>query len=226
MLEQMGAQGGMEAVALAHALAARQRRYQPLLRIGDQAMIGKRFTEAEGLNLNSPIGQIGLALGGSGKQAGPLSGEWLEFTLSAPDGRETRIERVVFDRLGPTAVACHAVRLDTGHGDLHVRVHKAVVQPYVVAPAGGPDCGSTAFCGQDAQYPDRWSRSFTVKTINNDDVVIDSLTGLMWQRTFVKDKTWQQAKDYCANLSYAGFDDWRLPTATTAPAACGLGHKS
>ena len=79
--------------------------------------------------------------------------------------------------------------------------------------AGGPDCGTTDFCGQDAQYPDHWSRTLTVKTIGNDDVVIDSLTGLEWQRTFVTGKKWQEAMDYCSNLNHAGHDDWHLPTA-------------
>lgn len=47
----------------------------------------------------------------------------------------------------------------------------------------------------------------------NDDVIIvtDTKTGFVWQGTYVSGKTWQQALDYCENLTYAGFTDWRLP---------------
>ncbi len=44
-----------------------------------------------------------------------------------------------------------------------------------------------------------------------DEVVTDSLTDLMWQRTYVSNKTWQQALDYCSDLTYGGHSDWRLP---------------
>ena len=40
---------------------------------------------------------------------------------------------------------------------------------------------------------------------------MDSVTGLMWQRTRVSDVTWQTAVDTCRDLVYAGHDDWRLP---------------
>jgi len=82
--------------------------------------------------------------------------------------------------------------------------------------------GTPDFCGQDAQYPDN-PRTFACYDVSGNlqdpcdanadegEVVTDSLTGLMWQRTWVGGKTWQQAKDYCDNLVYAGHEDWRLP---------------
>jgi hypothetical protein len=94
-----------------------------------------------------------------------------------------------------------------------------------------PNCqnGDIGFCGQDAQYPKR-ERKFTCynettqKTCATDnlaegDVVTDSVTGLMWQRTFTSNKNWTEAKDYCEkelnntnnNKGYAGHADWRLP---------------
>jgi hypothetical protein len=40
----------------------------------------------------------------------------------------------------------------------------------------------------------------------------DPTTGLMWTRTDTGQKlTWQQAVDYCANLTLGGYSDWRLP---------------
>ncbi|MEY3014110.1 MAG: hypothetical protein RIT45_2845 [Pseudomonadota bacterium] len=46
----------------------------------------------------------------------------------------------------------------------------------------------------------------------DDAVLVDSKTGLMWQR-HVEDKTfhWEGAKLYCDGLSLAGYDDWLLP---------------
>ena len=45
-------------------------------------------------------------------------------------------------------------------------------------------------------------------------VVVDSQTKLMWQQaTAPNTMTWQNAKDYCEALSYAGFKDWRLPSS-------------
>ena len=44
-------------------------------------------------------------------------------------------------------------------------------------------------------------------------VVKDNVTGLEWQQaTAPGTYTWQQAIDYCNNLSLGGKDDWRLPT--------------
>ena len=55
------------------------------------------------------------------------------------------------------------------------------------------------------------SSSFTEVSVNGDVVVKDNLTGLEWQQTYVRNKTWQQALDYCETLDYAGHTDWRMP---------------
>ena len=52
---------------------------------------------------------------------------------------------------------------------------------------------------------------FTSQMISDSVVVIDSTTGLMWDKEYVTDKTWQQTLKYCEDLSYAGYTDWRLP---------------
>ncbi|MBO4441062.1 DUF1566 domain-containing protein [bacterium] len=54
------------------------------------------------------------------------------------------------------------------------------------------------------------SADFTSQTISGSVVVTDSKTGLMWQKEY-ESKTWQEALDYCKNLEYAGYSDWRLP---------------
>lgn len=89
--------------------------------------------------------------------------------------------------------------------------------------AASASCGTTDFCGQDAQYLHN-SRTFTCYNANGtlqspcdggantDEVVADSLTGLMWQRTWNSGNTWEQAIDYCSELNYGGYSDWRLPS--------------
>jgi len=68
------------------------------------------------------------------------------------------------------------------------------------------------FYGQDANYAIN-RPSYEVKTIDGQEVVIDNVTGLTWQRDDdgIK-RTWPQAMDYCENLALAGYSDWRLPT--------------
>lgn len=44
------------------------------------------------------------------------------------------------------------------------------------------------------------------------DTVVDSDTNLQWQdNTEVKYYKWDQAKNYCLDLSLGGYTDWRLP---------------
>ncbi len=53
--------------------------------------------------------------------------------------------------------------------------------------------------------------AFTSTTVQGDVIVTDTETGLIWQKTYVSGKTWQQALSYCESLTYAGYSDWRLP---------------
>jgi hypothetical protein len=47
---------------------------------------------------------------------------------------------------------------------------------------------------------------------NGDGTVTDTSNGLMWQQATAPDTyTWQQALDYCEDLAFAGYSDWRLP---------------
>ena len=53
--------------------------------------------------------------------------------------------------------------------------------------------------------------TFSTSTINKDEIVSDTNSGLIWQEAYVSDKTWQQALKYCEDSTYAGYTDWRLP---------------
>ena len=72
------------------------------------------------------------------------------------------------------------------------------------------------FFGQDAQYAELGTcvpQKFRVETISGDNVVIDLNTGLMWQQTIPSSTyTKSNSSSYCNRLTYAGYDDWRLPT--------------
>jgi len=49
---------------------------------------------------------------------------------------------------------------------------------------------------------------------NGDGTVSDLATGLMWMKDDSgKGLNWKEALDYCEDLVYAGYDDWRLPDA-------------
>lgn len=85
-----------------------------------------------------------------------------------------------------------------------------------------PASPGSDFFGQDAQYAAKGYcllNSFSTTS----DTVTDNITGLVWQRRLPIEGcpkseggaiicTKQEALDYCSNLSYAGQNDWRLPT--------------
>ncbi|HNT26594.1 MAG TPA: DUF1566 domain-containing protein [bacterium] len=81
----------------------------------------------------------------------------------------------------------------------------------MICPAEG-----NAFYGQDAQYAALGKcapRNYVVSGSGGSDIVTDEVTGLIWQRTLTgSTDQWQGAIDHCADLTYGGYDDWRLPT--------------
>ncbi|MCB9738449.1 MAG: DUF1566 domain-containing protein [Deltaproteobacteria bacterium] len=67
---------------------------------------------------------------------------------------------------------------------------------------GGGGAGGTGGSTSSGDFD--WSK--------DQGVVTDGKTGWMWQRTIeAKTVTWEGAKQYCADLALAGYDDWQLP---------------
>ena len=80
-----------------------------------------------------------------------------------------------------------------------------------------PSDPDDAFFGQDAHYAKLGVCSpldITVDSSNPDEpLVINRNTGLMWQQNITKESyTWENAMSHCEELTYAGYDDWRLPS--------------
>lgn len=46
---------------------------------------------------------------------------------------------------------------------------------------------------------------------NSSNIVVDTVTGLMWQRTDGGEMTYEAAKIYCDTLTLGGYTNWRLP---------------
>ena len=86
------------------------------------------------------------------------------------------------------------------------------------------------FFGQDAQYAAQGicvPSNLNIETIAEQNVVVDSGTGLMWQQTIpTSTKTWEKAVSYCSSLSYAGYDDWRLPSPAELHTIVDIGFTS
>ena len=80
----------------------------------------------------------------------------------------------------------------------------------IECPAQGED-----FFGQDAQYAAKGlciPKNLKVRTLEGKNVIEDLNTKLIWQQEIPEDLyLWEEAAEYCEDLNYAGFDDWRLP---------------
>jgi hypothetical protein len=73
-----------------------------------------------------------------------------------------------------------------------------------------PDTGQTRHfaAGDDSEF----SHHPPSYLVNGDGTVNDQVTGLRWQQTDGGEMTWERARDYCAALTLAGKDTWRLPS--------------
>ncbi|MFZ2630157.1 MAG: DUF1566 domain-containing protein [Desulfosalsimonadaceae bacterium] len=60
--------------------------------------------------------------------------------------------------------------------------------------------------------------------INGDGTITDPNTGLMWRQTTDGTMNWQDALDFCEDLDFVGYDDWRLPDENELRAIVNFGR--
>ena len=83
----------------------------------------------------------------------------------------------------------------------------------IPCPAEGEE-----FFGQDANYARLGycvPQSFSIEeTVEGEPVVSDNNTGLKWQKNIppIKELYYEEVLSYCENLTYGGYNDWRLPS--------------
>ena len=66
-------------------------------------------------------------------------------------------------------------------------------------------------CVSGEKYGEVHSEDYETLSVGNEYVIHDKSTGLFWQKDSVSGKSWRKALEYCENLDYAGYTDWRLP---------------
>lgn len=52
---------------------------------------------------------------------------------------------------------------------------------------------------------------FKEESVKDDNIVIDSSTGLMWSSSYAAGRRWNEAFVYCEELNYGGKRNWKLP---------------
>lgn len=76
-------------------------------------------------------------------------------------------------------------------------------------PDTGQTISYTATYGEDSDYTIN-EQSFTD---NDNGTITDNVTGLIWQKRDDETlRTWDDAVDYCDDLTDGGYPDWRLPS--------------
>ena len=73
------------------------------------------------------------------------------------------------------------------------------------------DIQNLLVCVSGEKYGEVKSEDYEIIEKDGDKMVRDSSTGLIWQKDSVSGNLWKEALEYCENLSYGGYTDWRLP---------------
>jgi len=77
--------------------------------------------------------------------------------------------------------------------------------------------GAVAESTPPRQAVDPAAARFVITTQGTDEMVVDHVTGLTWVKAphrlpgNAKPLSWQDADAFCRELSYGGYDDWRMP---------------
>ena len=116
------------------------------------------------------------------------------------------------DRKETSKVLCTGQK--SCYSDTDFRPESAIGIPEVFeieCPAEGEE-----IFGQDAYYAEVGScreHSYSKSVDDTNGIVVkDEVTGLEWQQEISGTYTYEEAQDYCENLEYGGFNDWRVPS--------------
>jgi len=109
--------------------------------------------------------------------------------------------------------------------EVSVNKIESILKPYKIVVKNSykdPSFIATLATGQTKSYhlgDDGNLTKGAVRSFTRDDtkeVVIDNVTNLMWQDNVevnTTTKTWNEAVQYCEDLTLGGYTDWRLPSA-------------
>ena len=132
-------------------------RYQPVLVIGDDIVTGGP------IEVGAPDGgALGELFGPEDGERDELTGAWLRFTLTAPDGSETLVSSEVLDRIGAaardagtaaTAPLRDLVVVDDEYAALETIWQLAVMTGPIRVPAAATDLSLTMASGSETTAP-------------------------------------------------------------------------
>ena len=92
------------------------------------------------------------------------------------------------------------------------------------------DMANKAFFGQDgynAILGTCIKQDLSVKTVGEENIIVDNNTKLEWQQSYSKKQVnWYDAYAYCDSLEYGGKSDWRLPAPHELLTIVDIGGKS
>ena len=140
------------------------------------------------------------AHGAGAQRSDPKSGDPADYPVGkGPQGDEIRIYNYARAVRNAAENATNYVIVDTGQNSFYGEGSQVITPP----------ASNEKYYGQDANY----TGIQHAYQDNGNGTVTDSNTGLMWQKAPSSERyDWTEAMLYAENLTFAGYDDWRLPT--------------
>ncbi len=94
--------------------------------------------------------------------------------------------------------------IDGSDSDLGLYIH------FLYGISGKIKSSSSGYarCVRGNYLPDN---DFKKESVKNDNIVIDSSTGLIWSTSYAAGRRWKEALSYCEDLNYGGKRNWKLP---------------
>ena len=140
------------------------------------------------------------AHGAGAQRSDPKSGDPADYPIGkGPQGDEIRIYNYARAVRNAAEDATNYVIVDSGQNSFYGEGSQVITPP----------ASGETYYGQDANY----TGVQHAYQDNGNGTVTDSNTGLMWQKAPASERYgWNEAMSYAENLTFAGYNDWRLPT--------------